>query len=315
MSEPALRWVVAGEAERSLGSVIAELGPEGGAALADGRVFVDGRRTLEPTVAVGAGSVVEVHRARSSEGEVIVLAECAGFVFVDKPPGVATEPDHAGVEASVVARVAQQLDIPRAELHALSRLDVGVSGVVTLARTAEARERARLLRERGAWVRRYVALASRAPEPAGGTWDQALSRPRGRRTGPGAERSAATRYASIAVAGPVFVPARTGNVEVRPALLALGPITGRMHQLRLHAAHAGAPLLGDATYGGPSRVIVHGGAVRPLERVALHAAWVELELGGEVLRVVAGEPADLQALWGELSGAPEAWSQALATVL
>jgi len=83
----------------------------------------------------------------------------------------------------------------------------------------------------------------------------------------------------------------------------------------LHAAHAGVPLLGDATYGGPARLVVRGGAVRSLERVALHAAWVELELGGERLRVVAGEPADLRALWGELSGAPEAWADALETAL
>ena len=55
--------------------------------------------------------------------------------------------------------------------------------------------------------------------------------------------------------------------------------------------------------------------MRPLERVALHAAWVELELGAEVLRIVAGGPADLQALWGELSGAPEAWAEALDTAL
>jgi 23S rRNA-/tRNA-specific pseudouridylate synthase len=315
MSEPTVRWVVASEAERTLGSVAAELGPSGPEALADGRVFVDGRRTLEPNLTVRPGSVIEVHRARSAEGEAVVLAERAGFVFVDKPPGMATEPDHAGVEASLLARVARQLDVPRGELHALSRLDVGVSGVVTLARSAEAREQARALRERGAWQRRYVALTSGAPEPPRGTWTQALARPRSGRSGPRGERDAATRYAHVGTAGPAFIPARTGNLQVRPALVALGPITGRTHQLRLHAAHAGVPLLGDATYGGPGRLVLAGGAVRPLERVALHAAWVELELAGERLRVVAAPPADLLALWSELSGAASSWAEALQATL
>jgi 23S rRNA pseudouridine1911/1915/1917 synthase len=315
VSEPTVRWVVASQAERTLASVTAELGPGGGEALADGRVFVDGRRTLEPNLTLRPGSVVEVHPARSAEGEAIVLAERGGFVFVDKPPGMATEPDHAGVEASLLAHVARKLGVPRGELHALSRLDVGVSGVVTLARSAEAREQARALRERGAWQRRYVALASGAPVPARGTWDQALARPRSARSAARVERDAVTRYAEVGSAGPVFAPARAGNVEVRPALVALGPITGRTHQLRMHAAHAGVPLLGDTTYGGPGRLVLAGGVVRPVERVALHAAWVELEVAGERLRVAAALPADLLRLWSDLSGAPGAWAEALETTL
>jgi len=315
VSEPTVRWVVAGVVNRTLSAVASELGPSGAEALAEGRLFVDGRRVREPGLTVRPGSVLEMHPARSAEGDATVLVERGGFVFVDKPSGMATEPDHAGVEASLVARVAQKLGVPRTSLHALTRLDVGVSGVVTLARNAEAREQAQALRERGAWHRRYVALASGAPTPARGTWAQALGRPRGLRTGPRAARAASTRYAEVGKAIPVVVPARTGNAKVEPTLLALGPITGRTHQLRMHAAHAGVPLLGDTTYGGPGRLVLAGGLVRPLERIALHAAWVELELGGELLRVVAAPPADLLALWSDLSGAPAAWEAALETTL
>ena len=314
MSEPVIRWVASGN-ERAVSEIVAELGANDTGALADGRVFVDGRRATDPNGVVRAGSVLEVYAARGVERDVTVLAEHAGFVFVDKPPGIATEPDHAGVEASLVARVAERLGVPRSELHALSRLDVGVSGVVTLARTAEAREHATKLRERGAWHRRYVALALRAPEPANGIWDQALARPRGARSGRQSERTASTRYGLAGTAGPVFVPSRAGNAEVRPALLALAPVTGRTHQLRMHAAGGGVPLLGDATYGGPERLVLASGAVRPLERVALHAAWVELELQGQKLRVGAPIPADLSALWRELGGEEEAWARALELAL
>jgi len=294
-----------------LGDIAADLGAGGAAALADGRVFVDGRRVTEASVVVPVGSVLEVYALRNVDRDVTVLAEHAGFVFVDKPPGLATEPDHAGVEASVVARVAERLGVARSELHALSRLDVGVSGVVTLARSAEAREQAARLRERGAWRRRYVALSCGAPEPESGTWDQALLRPRATRSGRHAERAASTRYALSGTAGPVFVPSRAGNAEVRPALLALAPVTGRTHQLRLHAAGAGVPLLGDGTYGGPERLVLASGAVRPLERVALHSAWVELELAGRKLRILAPIPPELGALWQALGGDEQAWARAV----
>lgn len=311
MSRPVVRWVAAAGAPSPLADVVRQLSPDGAAALADGRVFVDGRRVLAPDFAVAPGGVVELHRERAARAGVVVLFEHAGFVFVDKPPGIATEPDHAGIEASVVARVAAELAIPTSELSAVSRLDVGVSGVVTLARTPEARDSAAKLRARGAWRRRYVAVAAAAPEPATGRWEQALGKPRRGRTPSGDERSAETRYAVAAIAGPVFLPAQSGRLEARPALLALAPVTGRTHQLRLHAAGAGVPLLGDGTYGGSPRYVLPTGAVRSLERVALHAAWVEFELEGRTLRVDAPPPAELEALWRDLGGRDHDWERAL----
>jgi 23S rRNA-/tRNA-specific pseudouridylate synthase len=311
MSRPVVRWVARAEAPVSLADVLRELGPGSDEALAAGRIFVDGRRVLAADFAVAPGRVVEIHRERAADAGVSVLFEHAGFVFVNKSPGIATEPDHGGIDASVVARVAAELGVGVGELHAVSRLDVGVSGVVTLARTTAARATAMELRARGAWQRRYVAVTSAAPVPAIGRWQQALGRPRHGRAVSGDERAAETRYAVAATAGPVFLPARTGRIEARPALLALAPVTGRTHQLRLHAAGARVPLLGDATYGGSARYVLATGTVRSLERVALHAAWVELTVEGRTLRIDAPPPADLEELWRELGGRDDDWTRAL----
>jgi 23S rRNA-/tRNA-specific pseudouridylate synthase len=60
------------------------------------------------------------------------------------------------------------------------------------------------------------------------------------------------------------------------ALLWLEPITGRTHQLRVHLAHAGSPLLGDRPYGGSPRVVLDDGSAYAARRVMLHCFALRL---------------------------------------
>jgi 23S rRNA pseudouridine1911/1915/1917 synthase len=314
---PILRYVVPAGASTELGALCSELGGAATGALSEGRVFVDRVRATNDR-AVEAGAVIEVYAARDAAEDVVVLHERAGLVFVSKPSGIPTEPDHAGTASSVVARVAAALGVPATEVHALSRLDAGVSGVVTLARTPAGRELVDGLRKSGRFVRRYAALATAAPEPKDGTWSGAIARSeRGRRkvVAEDAEdaedaRHATTRYRTVATSGAVRFDGRDATPQ-SAALLALSPVTGRTHQLRAHAANAGVPLLGDPTYGGPRRARLADGRVLPLTRVFLHAAWVELELRTEHLRVTAPFPPDLVSTWEALGGDVAALERAL----
>ena len=311
MSRPALRWVApAGEAA-PLGERLSTLGADA-SALGEGRVFLDGRRAADAAESVAAGAVIELYLARVADGDVTILATHGGLVFAAKPAGMATEPDHAGVGASLVGRVAELLGEPHAALHALSRLDVGVSGVVTLARDAAARSLVEALRERGRFARRYVAVAVRAPEPSSGEWSQAIGRGTNgrRRTGGSDSQAAVTRYASAGLAPPVRLADRGAQASTQPALLALAPVTGRTHQLRVHAAAANTPLLGDTTYGGPRRLLGADGSVHAIPRIALHAAAVEFVHQGQPLRIEAPFPADLLALWQSLGGDAAVWQRA-----
>jgi 23S rRNA pseudouridine955/2504/2580 synthase/23S rRNA pseudouridine1911/1915/1917 synthase len=113
-------------------------------------------------------------------------------------------------------------------------------------------------------------------------------------------------------------PARTAyaTVDVSPvgavALLAVSPATGRTHQIRVHASHAGAPLLGDTVYGGPARVTLPNGAVVALARVFLHAARVVVpSRSGAPLVVDAPLPAELERVWASLGGAARSWDTAV----
>ncbi|GAC1351214.1 MAG: RluA family pseudouridine synthase [Polyangiales bacterium] len=91
------------------------------------------------------------------------------------------------------------------------------------------------------------------------------SQPAGGRAAAIDARVAATRFAIVRSNPPYH-------------LLALAPETGRMHQLRVHCARAGIPLLGDALYGGLRHITTQTGAVRVIERVALHCASVRVDL-------------------------------------
>jgi 23S rRNA pseudouridine955/2504/2580 synthase/23S rRNA pseudouridine1911/1915/1917 synthase len=95
-------------------------------------------------------------------------------------------------------------------------------------------------------------------------------------------------------------------------LLALAPFTGRTHQLRVHASHAGAPLLGDRVYGGPVRLTRPNGSVLPLSRIALHAARVVVpDARGEPFEVRAPIPDALESWWLSLGGEASAWDTAV----
>ena len=95
-------------------------------------------------------------------------------------------------------------------------------------------------------------------------------------------------------------------------MLSLAPRTGRTHQLRVHCAAHDSALLGDRAYGGVCRVSSESGLVKDLDRIALHAAWVELPLA-QPLRIQAATPAWLSDLWRDFGGADSAWERARVT--
>jgi RluA family pseudouridine synthase len=232
----------------------------------------------------------------------VILLDEDGVVAADKPADVPTIPDHEGASQSLLASVARAIGCPPDALHPTSRLDRGVSGVVLFARTEQAAERLRVAREQGSYERRYVAIAAHPPSDATGSWDVPIGRARDPRRRMPNGRDAVPSLTRYMAAG------RAGDW----ALLALEPVTGRTHQLRVHAAHAGAPLLGDRVYGGPSRATLASGAVLAFDRVALHAARVRVpRADGSILEVRAPVPESLRRWWEKGGGDEGAWDVAL----
>lgn len=234
--------------------------------------------------------------ARGAPGELAVLHRDELFLVVNKPAFLATTSPSGG--ATVVER-ARALDPRAAKLHPSSRLDAEVTGVLVLARSRAAILHLLAARRAGRYLRGYLGIAARAPQPAAGEWHGAIALdprdPRKRcvaQSGGGGARRAHTRYRLLAA-------------QPNAALLWLEPQTGRTHQLRVHAAYAGSPLLGDRPYGGPTRVVLGDGAVLSARRTLLHCARVSIPdpAGGAALRFEAVPPPDMQQLWQQLGGA------------
>ncbi len=291
MSSPLFRWVVAAPLE--LSRLLAEHGLV--SALKDRRVFVDGKRAAGEQ-ALAASAVVEVFAPRP-RASIEVLSEGDGVFAVHKPAALPTEPDRAGADC-VLSQLATTLRVEPGGLFAVSRLDVGVSGVLLV--TLGARSRQRLLDERvaGRIERRYLALASAAPKPAEGRWEDALGAAGPSRRGVGGKdaQTAQSRYWVVATARPATVGGAPS------ALLALTPLTGRTHQLRVHASAHGAPILGDRKYGGSPRMTSADGAVRAFSQILLHAAWVEWGEASQRLRAASEPVAELCDSWQALGG-------------
>ena len=262
--------------------------------IADAAVLVDGAPAPSGSVRVVAGSTVAVTHAqgRAEAPEQPrptvppdVLYADADIVVVNKPPGVVT---HRGsghpsgtLADALVERYPEIADVGQPDRPGIvHRLDRGTSGVLVCARSAQAYDglvgqlSARQVR------RTYAALARGRPASPTGTIDAPIGRDPAQRTlmaVTAGGREARTHYRTVAAfARPVEASLLHCELE-----------TGRTHQIRVHLASIGLPLLGDSAYG----VADPFGIGRPL----LHAIRLRLRhpASGADMSFAAPMPDDL----------------------
>lgn len=297
-----------------------------------GAVFRNGTPENDPAAALKAGDVIRVDlpplEPAAPAGEdiaLVVLYEDDDLIVIDKPAGMTVHPApgapsgtlvnaliaHCGASLSGVGGVARP--------GIVHRLDKDTSGVIVVAKHDAAHRALSADFSVHAIERRYLAIAHGAPRPAVGAIDAPMTRLKSDRrkmtvareewAAPGV-RPALTRYKTLAAYGRGRAKLPGDAVAT---LLECELETGRTHQIRVHLAHIGHPLVGDPVYGRTGLSGLRPGdkaadraleAVRGFRRQALHAAVLGFDhpVSGEPLRFETPPPADFEGLKMALAG-------------
>lgn len=208
------------------------------------KLFVNGvpRHTDYP---VAPGDVITVPLEEpepqypAQEGSLTILYEDEHILAVDKPAGMLIHPSRSQFTDTLANFVAgyYQKTGQTAAFHPVTRLDRDTFGVVLLGKNSHTHA----LLSQNPLEKTYEALVYGAPTQAEGVIDAPIAR-----------RPLPSLLRQVSPEGkPSLTRYRVLSRQEKTAVLALTPVTGRTHQLRVHCAYMGFPIVGDPQYGSP----------------------------------------------------------------
>lgn len=237
----------------------------------NGRVWIDGMAAFDPARRLAAGERVEIRSGASRSPDLVVHLD-PDVAVVRKPAGILTVPFERQDRDTLLAlaRVAiRRIESARGKTHnptlrAVQRLDKETSGLVVFARSIPAQRHLQEQLAEHTVTRRYLAIAHGKAED--GTYDSLLVPDRGDGLrgswkGRGSPPDISSKLARQAVTY-VRVEKRLSGATLVVCELE----TGRQHQIRIHLAEAGHPLVGETVY-----IRDYRGPVIPASRPMLHA--------------------------------------------
>jgi 23S rRNA pseudouridine1911/1915/1917 synthase len=269
------------------------------AAVRQGQVDVNGQCCLEPALDVLPQAQVVYHANRPCAGTTArrlhVLYEDQQILIVNKPARLLTQPTPARERDTLLERAGRYLarkhQQKRPYVGVVHRLDQDTTGAILVVTSARALRPFQAMFRAHAIERTYVAVVEGVPLPSSGRIDRPLVRDRGDgRRGVSRDPSlgvpAVTRFQVLETFGQT-----ASVVECRLE-------TGRTHQIRVHLAEIGHPIIGDPVYRPRTRP----GFPVAFHRQALHAQRLNFvhPVTHESIDVLAPLPADMTELAAEL---------------
>ena len=281
-----------------------------------GQVTIEGRTVRDPAAAVNSGAIIIVSLPESEPAKpapeamaLDIVYEDDALIVLNKPAGLVVHPaaGHASgtLVNALIAHCGDSLSgiggVRRPGI--VHRLDKDTTGLMVVAKTDRAHK---LLSKQfehkleGPIERDYLAIVWGAPDRPRGTIDAPLDRH------PHAREKRAVRQGGRDAVTHWEVVERFNGADGKPvaALLSCRLETGRTHQIRVHLAHIGHPIMGDETYATgfktkAARLNANAqAALAALGRQALHAGHLGFEHPGsrEFLDFQADLPADMARL-------------------
>ncbi len=178
-----------------------------------------------------------------------IIHEDAELLAINKPAGLVCHPSKDGPMSSLIGRIRLHLG-EDSHPHLVNRLDRETSGVTVAAKTDDSARELRRLWEKREVEKEYLAIVHGHVRASQGIIDAPLGRD---------EASIVAIKDCVRADG---YPSQTGYFVERTftnssgnfSLLRLKPRTGRKHQIRIHLAHIGHPIVGDKMYGGDENI-------------------------------------------------------------
>lgn len=284
----------------------------GGAVHLGDKCVTDGsRQAIAGTYQVFLPALIEA-TPRPEPLPLVVLHEDAELIIVDKSAGMAAHPAPGNETGTLVNALLYHCGASLSGIGGVvrpgivHRLDKDTSGVMVAAKTDRAHAGLSKLFAAHDLERTYIALTRGAPAPSRARVETRIGRSTSDRKKMAVltvgGRSAITDYVVQARYG---VPAKAGAAPLA-ARVACTLQTGRTHQIRVHMASKGSPILGDPVYGSGSPAAAVRAAIvaTGLNRQALHAAVLGFvhPVTGERLRFETQPPVDMARLEAALAG-------------
>jgi 23S rRNA pseudouridine1911/1915/1917 synthase len=266
-----------------------------------GAVTIEGLVARRASAHVREGATVEVMlpretvlraRPEAERGDLQVVYEDEHLLVVDKPPGIVVHPSYKQLGGTLLNTVLWRMrDRPGLRPGILTRLDKDTSGLVVIALAPDVHATMQRDAAAGAIRKEYLAVVAGVPRPRSGRIREPLARdPTDRRrvvvTPGGADSETIYELTETCQSR------GSGLSAPRPlSLVRCELVTGRTHQIRVHLAFKGWPIVGDRLYGTPDDRIA---------RQALHAWRVTFAhpVTREPLELRTGLPEDMASLAG-----------------
>ena len=266
----------------------------------------DGRRR-NPSERVRVGETVCLVRPRLHEPqtqvEVPIIFEDEHLVVVNKPPGLPVHPSATYHLHTLTQWLRTRYGEPAPRLG--HRLDRETSGVLICARSVGVDRKIKHAFEHRQTEKVYLALVEHTTLPERGVIDLSLRRAL---KGPHYRIEVAEPSPESGLCARTCFRVLASGSQTQ--LVALRPVTGRQHQLRVHLAALGSPIIGDKLYGPSGQAAFDAYTVGAFDdlwatrcgasRHLLHAWWLSLPdpvLGKQALKYTAAIPEDMQLAW------------------
>ncbi len=210
-----------------------------------------------------------------------VLYEDPHLLILNKQPGIVVHPTNGNPEHTLANGIMQYMLVSgqRFKIRFINRLDMGTSGVILIGKNSHAQDHITRQMKAGTVEKIYIAILRGIPPHPEGVVDLPIGRPDPeqlqRRVMPEGGAPSVTRYRVLEKLGSGY------------SLVQLRLETGRTHQIRVHMAHLGHPVLGDFLYGREESALIG--------RQALHAASLAFAhpVTGEPMKIAAPLPSDI----------------------